>query len=82
MSARPSFPVIPSERLKRLMNRSAPSLFLASKLLTPPPSQYPFSKKDAIKMTDRMTQSMTSIRNKPWVYDRVYVKSIIKFALL
>jgi hypothetical protein len=25
-----------------------------------------------------MTQSMTSIRNKPWVYDRVYVKSIIK----
>ena len=86
MSARPRLPTIPPEQSMRRLNRGASSLFIASRLLTPPPSllpspslvQYPFSKEEKINLTDRMTKNMTSMRNKPWVYDPVYVRSIIE----
>ena len=83
-SAQHRFPLLPPTKVKPLLVRGSPSLFLASKLLTPPPSpspslfQYPFSKEEKINLTDRMTKSMTGIRNKPWVYDPVYVRSIME----
>ena len=78
MSARPRLPTIPPEKSMRSLSRGASSFFLASKLLTPPPSNYPFSKEETINLTKRMTKSMTSMRNRPWVYDPVYVRSIME----
>ena len=72
------FPLLPPAKVNPLLVRGSPSLFLASKLLTPPPSNYPFSKEEMKNLTKRMTQSMTSIRHKPWVYDPVYVRSIME----
>ena len=86
MSAQHRFPLLPPAKVNPLLVRGSPSLFLASKLLTPPPSllpsssllQYPFSKEEMKNLTKRMTKSMTSIRNKSWVYDPVYVRSIME----
>ena len=78
MSARPRLPTIPPEKSMRSLSRGAPSFFLASKLLATPPSNYPFSKEETINLTNRMTKSMTTMRNRPWVYDPVYVRSIIE----
>ena len=78
MSARPRLPTIPPEKSMRSLSRGASSFFLASKLLTPPPLNYPFSKEETINLTKRMTKSMTSMRNRPWVYDPIYVRSIIE----
>jgi hypothetical protein len=72
------FPLLPPAKVNPLLVRGSPSLFLASKLLIPPPSNYPFSKEEMKTLTKRMTQSMTSIRHKPWVYDPVYVRSIME----